>query len=146
MNVQTKKIHTFNFFCTGLSIRTPLASYDAYLDVLMAKLKCSFYLLINTEISMHTHTHMRARTHTRTQAFLTRSNRANSSSSAGLTGSLRKLANSWMEMRPPLQELAMAAKPSSSFCTFSHFRLQERGGRGTEDGVQGQAPIGREHP
>lgn len=58
---------------------------------------------------------------------LTLSNSANSSSRAGLTGSFRKLANSWMVMRPPLHELAMAAKPSSSFLKLSHFRLREQG-------------------
>lgn len=42
-------------------------------------------------------------------------------------GSLRKLANSWMLMRPPLQEQATAAKPSSSFFTLSHFRLRGTG-------------------
>lgn len=59
------------------------------------------------------------------QTSLTLSNSANSSSRAGLTGSLRKVANSAMVMRPPLQELAIAAKPSSSFFKLSHFRLRE---------------------
>ena len=58
--------------------------------------------------------------------LLTLSNSANSSSSAGLTGSFRNLANSAMVIRPPLQELAMAAKPSSSFLTLSHFSLSEQ--------------------
>lgn len=56
---------------------------------------------------------------------LTLSNSANSSSRVGLTGSFKNLANSSMVMRPPLQELAMVAKPSSSFLMLSHFRLRE---------------------
>lgn len=58
---------------------------------------------------------------------LTLSNSANSSSSAGLTGSFRNRANSSMVIRPPLQELATAAKLSSSFLKLSHFRLREQG-------------------
>lgn len=58
---------------------------------------------------------------------LTLSNSANSSSRAGLTGSFRKEENSSMFIRPPLQEVAMDAKPSSSFFTLSHFRLREQG-------------------
>ena len=58
---------------------------------------------------------------------LTLSNSANSSSRGELTGSFRNLANSSIVMRPPLQELAMDAKPSSSFLTLSHFRLSEQG-------------------
>lgn len=54
---------------------------------------------------------------------LTLSNRANNSSRAGLMGNFKKVANSSMVIRPPLQEVALTAKPSSSFFTLSHFRL-----------------------
>lgn len=59
---------------------------------------------------------------------LTLSNSEKSSSRAELTGSFRNRANSSMVMRPPLHELAMAAKLSSSFLMLSHFRLREQGG------------------
>lgn len=60
-----------------------------------------------------------------TYKFLTLSNSLNRSSRTGLTGSFKKLANSSIVMRPPLQALAMVAKPSSSFLILSHFRLVE---------------------
>lgn len=73
----------------------------------------SFYIPC-AETPLHTHT-------------LTLSNSEKSSSRAELTGSFRNRANSSMVMRPPLHELAMAAKLSSSFLMLSHFRLREQG-------------------
>lgn len=58
---------------------------------------------------------------------LTLSNSEKSSSRAELTGSFRNWANSSMVMRPPLHELAMTAKLSSSFLMLSHFRLRKQG-------------------